>query len=269
MKARLIILFSLLLALNFVLFSAPAELDIRMFDDGNMIVIIDDFECNENTGRYHIAGLTPGYNEIDVYRVMYNLQNEAYAQHFYSGEIYIQDGYLTYAEVQRGGKLVILRKELLTPEPDYYNSGNNYGNNYGNNSYNNNGNQYGQYSGGGGYYGHGDNYNHSGGNYGYGGYSYGMDQYAFAELKRTIASASYDSKRLDFAKFVVSQNRLSSAQVSELVTLFSFESNKLEFAKFAYAYVADPGSYFMVANAFSFISSKRELFDFIGYGSRY
>jgi hypothetical protein len=263
MKARLLFLFLLLMALQVVLFSAPAELDIRMFDDSKMIVVIDNYEFNENSGRYYITDLSHGYHDIDVYRVMYGLGNQTYTELFYSGRIYLQGGFLTFAEVDRGSRLIIVKKVMLNTGHGNNNNGNHYGH------YNNNGNHYGHYSGGGGHYGYGGNYGHSGGGYGYGEYSYGMEPAAFAELKRSMASNSFDSNKLDFAKFAVSRNRMTSSQIYELTSMFTFESNKLEFSKFAYAYVLDPGSYFIVANAFTFSSSKRELFNFIGYGSGY
>lgn len=92
-----------------------------------------------------------------------------------------------------------------------------------------------------------------------------MDFNSFMLLKNMISDASFDSRKLEIAKFAVSRNYLSSSQILELTNLFSFESNKLDFAKFAYQYASDPGSYFIVANAFSFNSNKRALFDFIGF----
>ncbi len=263
MKTKLLILFILLLSLQFVLFSAPAELDIRMFDDASMIVVIDNYEFNENTGRYYITDLEHGYHKLDIYRIMYGLGHETYTELFYSGQIFLQGGYLTYAEIGRGFRLHIIKKVLLNQG---YGNGNN-GNHYGHNNYN--GNHYGHHSGGGGHYGYVGNYAHQGGGYVYEAYVYGMNPAAFAELKRSMASTAFDSNRLDFAKFAVSRNRLTSSQIYELTSLFTFESNKLDFAKFAYPFVLDPGSYFMVANAFTFSSSRRELFDFIGYGSGY
>ena len=248
MKTRFFLVFLLLLALNLVLFARTAELDIRMSDNSSIIVVVDNYEFNENRNSYHITGLSQGYHSLEVYRIMYNSFNPhapATTQLFYSGRIYLQGGFLTYAEVSRSGHLRILRKVALNA--GYHGHGN-HGNHYGHGS-------------------HG----HSGGGYGYGGYShsYGMDPAAFAELRGTIARASFDSNKLDIAMFAVSRNRMTSAQVADITRMFSFESNRLEFAKYAYSFVTDPGSYFMVANAFTFSSSKRELFDFIGYGSGY
>jgi hypothetical protein len=244
MKTRFILVFFLLLALNFVLFAKPAELDIRMYDNSNFIVVIDNYPFDDGRQAYHIRNLSHGHHHIEVYRLIYNGYNPhapAVSKLFFSGRIFLQGGYLTYAEVNRYGRLSIIRKTLL-------NSGYGYGNPYC----------------------HGNN-GHVSGNFGHGGsgYAYGMNPASFSELKHSISRTSFDSNKLELAKFAASRNRMTSGQVSEITRLFTFESNRLDFAKFAYSFVVDPGSYFVVANAFTFSSSKRELFDYIGYGSGY
>ena len=262
MKTRFFFVFLLLMALNLVLFGRSAELDIRMFDNEKMVIVLDNFTFDEDRGRYHITNLSSGYHDLEVYRLMHNGLNPnapASFNLFYRGRIFLQEGYLTYAEVDRGAKVIILKRVKLHNSP-HYNSNN--GNHYGH--YGNNGNHYGQYNNNG-------NNNYYGGSYGYGtpAYSYGMDPIAFNELKHTISRTSFDSNKLDIAKFAVTGNRMTSMQVAEITRMFTFESTRLDFAKYAYRFVVDPGSYFMVANAFTFSSSKRELFDFIGYGSGY
>lgn len=244
MKTRLFFVFLLLLTLNFVLFARPAELDIRMSDNSTMIVVVDEYAFDDGQSAYHITDLSHGYHDVEVYRVVYNayLPNSSVStQLLYRGRIFLQGNYLTYAEVSRFGRLSIIRKTLL-------NSGYGYGNPYG----------------------HGNN-GHVSGNFGHGGYgyAYGMDPASFSELKHTISRTSFDSNKLELAKFAASRNRMTSAQIAEITRLLTFESTKLDFAKFAYSFVVDPGSYFIVANAFTFSSSKRELFDYIGYGSGY
>jgi len=241
MKTRFFIVFLLLLALNFVVFSKTAELDIRMFDNSPMIVVIDNYTFDEGRSSYHLSNLSHGYRHIEIYRVVYNVYNPyapASTQLFYSGRIFLNSGYLTFAEINRFGKLVILRKERLYHSHHGFNGGHN-----GNNSY-------------------------IGGQFGYGGHAnhHGMHPADFDDLKRTIRRTSFDSNRLDIAKFAVSGNRMTSRQVAELTGLFTFESNRLEFAKYAFRFVTDPGSYYIVADAFTFSSSKRELFEYMGYG---
>lgn len=85
----------------------------------------------------------------------------------------------------------------------------------------------------------------------------------FSMMIQHISQQSFDSNRLQVAQQIVSANRLTSAQVTDIARLFSFESTRLDFVKFAYPYVVDPGSYFMVNNAFTFSSSVDELNRFL------
>ncbi len=87
----------------------------------------------------------------------------------------------------------------------------------------------------------------------------GVDGGTFSMMIQQISQQSFDSNRLQLAMQIVSSNRLTSAQVTDIARLLSFESSRLDFLKFAYPYVADPGSYFLVNNAFSFSSSVDEL----------
>ncbi len=90
-----------------------------------------------------------------------------------------------------------------------------------------------------------------------------MDEADFSEAVKQIQKESFDSSRLSTAKQIVSSNRLCSRQIVEICQKFSFESNRLEFAKYAYPYCSDQNKYYMVNEAFSYESSKRELDAFI------
>ena len=56
---------------------------------------------------------------------------------------------------------------------------------------------------------------------------------------------------------------MSASQIANICKLFSFESNKLDFAKYAYGYCVDRNRYYLINEAFSYESSKRELDEFI------
>lgn len=92
---------------------------------------------------------------------------------------------------------------------------------------------------------------------------YGMHPEQFNNLKRTIASRSFDNTKVEIAKQALRTNSINSRQVAELLELLSFDSNKLELAKFAYRYAVDPGNYYLTYDAFTFDSSIRELNRFI------
>ena len=78
-----------------------------------------------------------------------------------------------------------------------------------------------------------------------------------------ISKESFDSSRLTLAQQVVSTNPMSARQILDICKLFSFESNKLEFAKYAYEFCVDRNKYFLLNDAFTYESSKRELNEFI------
>ena len=73
----------------------------------------------------------------------------------------------------------------------------------------------------------------------------------------------YPWAKLTVAEQVVSANPVTANQILGICKLFSFESNKLSFAKFAYTYCVDKNKYYLLNEAFSYESSKRELNEFI------
>ena len=62
---------------------------------------------------------------------------------------------------------------------------------------------------------------------------------------------------------MVVSKMLSTADIKRLMATFTFEDNKLDFAKFAYSYVADPQNYFQVTSGFTFSSNKTELLNYM------
>lgn len=92
---------------------------------------------------------------------------------------------------------------------------------------------------------------------------YGMSPQDYQEACQLISDESFDSSKLAVAEQVVSSNPLTASQILGICKLFSFESNKLSFAKFAYTYCVDKNKYYLLNEAFSYESSKRELNEFI------
>ena len=78
-----------------------------------------------------------------------------------------------------------------------------------------------------------------------------------------ISKKTFDSDRLETAKEVVRNNWVSSRQIAAVCRLFTYDSNRLDFAKFAYASCADKGMYFILDETFTFNSSRDELHKFI------
>ena len=90
-----------------------------------------------------------------------------------------------------------------------------------------------------------------------------MNARDYEEAYRLINDESFDSSKLSLAEQVVSMNPMSASQILGICKLFSFESNKLEFAKYAYEFCVDRNKYFLLNEAFTYESSKRELSEFI------
>ena len=92
---------------------------------------------------------------------------------------------------------------------------------------------------------------------------YAMNSQDYDAAYQLISDESFDSSKLTLAEQVVSTNPMSASQILGICKLFSFESNKLEFAKYAYEYCVDRNKYFLLNEAFTYESSKRELSEFI------
>ena len=93
--------------------------------------------------------------------------------------------------------------------------------------------------------------------------TFGMGPEDYEDACQLISDEAFDSSRLTVAKQVVSANPMTANQILGICKLFSFESNKLNFAKYAYGYCVDQNKYYLLNDAFSYESSKRELDEFI------
>lgn len=92
---------------------------------------------------------------------------------------------------------------------------------------------------------------------------YPMNPQDYDAAYQQITRESFDSSKLSLAEQVVSSNLMTASQILGICKLFSFESNKLAFAKYAYEYCVDRNKYFLLNEAFTYESSKRELNEFI------
>ena len=90
-----------------------------------------------------------------------------------------------------------------------------------------------------------------------------MSPQDYEEAYQLISKESYDSSKLTVANQVVSANPMTANQILGICKLFSFESNKLKFAKYAYGFCTEKNKYYLLNEAFSYESSKRELNEFI------
>ena len=217
---------------------AASELHLRMHDNAFFTVMIGNQEYSQMRNHYIIGGLKPGRHFMQVVR--YNVYYNHYGQSFhqpvvvFSGHINIKGRSRIFAMIDNRGRYRVQETQAMhhAAQPVYH-----------------------------------PGYQSPG--YGYGqGYGYMppvMNHQAFAMLKNTIASTSFDSSRLKIAEQAIASSNVTSAQVYELMGLLSFESNRLKLAQFAYAYTVDKQNYFMVNRAFSFNSSITRLYSYIAH----
>jgi hypothetical protein len=89
--------------------------------------------------------------------------------------------------------------------------------------------------------------------------SYYMNPADFEMLKQSLHNASFESTRKSLAMTAISNNSLSIQQLKEVLMQFDFESTKVEVARYAFNYSDDKQNFYLVSDAFTFDSSKREI----------
>lgn len=86
----------------------------------------------------------------------------------------------------------------------------------------------------------------------------------FDDMIQSIRQESFKSTKMSLARNIIKSNPcFTSNQIKYIVLEFAFESGRLEIAKFAWDYTVDRENYYVVAEAFSFSSSKEELMNYI------
>jgi len=90
-----------------------------------------------------------------------------------------------------------------------------------------------------------------------------MDEEEFEDILSRMQESWFAEDRLIMARQAIGDRSISSGQALEMAGTFSFESTKLEFAKFAYLKVYDPERFYILNDAFSFSSSRRELDEYM------
>lgn len=91
------------------------------------------------------------------------------------------------------------------------------------------------------------------------GFFMGMEPMAFEQFLLQMDNMSFDSNKLEYAKFAIRQNGITVAQLRAALGRLSFDSNRLDLAKYAYQFTFDRQNYFMLQGAFSFESNFRKL----------
>lgn len=81
----------------------------------------------------------------------------------------------------------------------------------------------------------------------------------FAQALRLVQKESFDDGKMRIVKQLVDGNYIYADQVAVLVKEFSFKNNQEQMAKYAYPKTYDQKNYYLVYDAFTYSSSKREL----------
>ena len=78
-------------------------------------------------------------------------------------------------------------------------------------------------------------------------------------LLRTLQQRTSEASKLSIAKDALSQSSIQAEDLKRLLRSMSFESSRVELAKFAHSRVADPQNFYRVYDAFDFDASVQEV----------
>ncbi|MFC5272156.1 DUF4476 domain-containing protein [Adhaeribacter terreus] len=86
-----------------------------------------------------------------------------------------------------------------------------------------------------------------------------MNSYDVNTLVESIRRKSFDNAKADIAKQALTSQLILAEDAKKVMEQFSFESNRLDFAKFVYDKVYDQQNFYRVYDAFEFDSSITEM----------
>ncbi|MFT5779100.1 MAG: hypothetical protein ACI837_002057 [Crocinitomicaceae bacterium] len=84
-----------------------------------------------------------------------------------------------------------------------------------------------------------------------------------ATMKTQVEAQSFKTEKLAKGKMLAKDRCFTTNQVVILMSGFTFEDNKIEIAKYLYKRTSDRVDYETVVDALTYMSSKRELRDYI------
>jgi hypothetical protein len=90
-----------------------------------------------------------------------------------------------------------------------------------------------------------------------------ISNFAFQQLIANLNSKTDDAQKLEMAKKIVNENKLSSEQIKKIAETFGNDNSRLEFAETAYNNTTDKENFYEVYNAFSYFSSVFRLHDYV------
>jgi hypothetical protein len=252
--------------------AASADFKLAVAGDRVFSMVVDGkFHINPTT-MAHLQDLRPGNHFIEVYAtpVAYGPYRACGNELLFSGKVYLSPGMLTRARIDRGNHLVV---KLVKPKnkhliPAYCGvcggpctgaCGAHPG------AFGPAGPCQGGHSGAcGSSCGFPVNWDGSAQViYNGGGYAAPLGNKGFRELLQTLDRTAFESTKRELAFDALAQFVFTSDQVSEILRHLAFENTKLEIAKAAFDRCVDPHNYQLVADALTFESSKRDLYQFI------
>ncbi|BDS09837.1 DUF4476 domain-containing protein [Aureispira anguillae] len=86
-----------------------------------------------------------------------------------------------------------------------------------------------------------------------------MTDAEFSQALQYVRNESFDNGKMRVAKQLIDGNYIYTRQVKVLIKEFSFKGGQEDIARYAYPKTYDQKNYYMVFDAFTFSSSKREL----------
>jgi len=87
----------------------------------------------------------------------------------------------------------------------------------------------------------------------------------FENMLNAIDDETFSDDQLQMAKRITRSNYLTANQIKRIAHIFSFEDTRLKYLKFAYQFCRDKNNYWIVNDALTFSSSKRELNNYISH----
>ena len=240
--------FTITIAMVFAMLIAKAGhnsvFNLKMFDNGNFSVVLDEKFCGSQAGYFTDRRIKPGNHRLKVIRTYIDPYSYyPISKVVFRGWITIPARAVVYAQINCHSQFDVMKIDPFCPP-----AGGGYGN------HDECDDEYGHSTN----YGEGNDWqNHAPPLPAY------IPQENFMQLKASMISKSFESSRFEIAKQALAYNFFTSAQIAELTSLFSFESTRLDFAKLAYLRTVDRQNYFLINNVFSFESSIGELNQYI------
>ncbi|HEX8545798.1 MAG TPA: DUF4476 domain-containing protein [Cytophagaceae bacterium] len=205
-----------------------SQLDLRMFDDGQFTLVIDNQPYNTPSNRFFLKNLLPGNHFLQVTRTLSHSGpfNNYGSPYFYSGLISVPYNVKIQAFIDSYRVLNVISivpfgcgdDPLDYNVPLASNSDNIFDRKF-----------------------------------------ILQDSTSYKELMNYVQSQGSSRVRLVALKRAIIPNKIASIQVAELMKLLDFDSERLEFARFAYYFTADRYNYFRVRDSFIFSSTANEL----------